>query len=236
MSQIVSLEENAERLSDRAYEAIRHAIITCVLAPASSISEAQLARDFNFGKAPVRAALARLAQDRLVTAQARKGWRVAPVTLRDVRDIFELRELLEAEAARLAAGQVDAAELERLDKACAISYRPGDAASAERFLETNREFHLVIARRAGNARLEASLEQLLRESERLLHIGLALRDRTEEICHEHEELIDALVSGDSAGAARIAAAQVREAHAMVRNAILASDHVTDLPIRLERRP
>jgi DNA-binding GntR family transcriptional regulator len=232
---VITLEEGAERLSDRAYEAIRAAILTCLLPPAASVSEAQLARDFGFGKAPVRAALARLAQDRLVTAQARRGWRVAPVTLRDVKDIFELRCLLEAEAARQAAGQVDAAELARLDRACAIRYQPGDAASVQQFLATNREFHLSIARRGGNARLEASLEQLLLESERLLLIGLSLRDRTEEICHEHEELIEALVTGRADDAAAIAGQQVRDAHRMVREAILASDPVSDLSIRVETR-
>jgi DNA-binding GntR family transcriptional regulator len=133
-------------LGDRAYQAIRRAIITCALPPGSEVSETQLAARFGFGKAPVRAALSRLAQDRLVRAQARRGWKIAPVTLRDVRDIFDLRQLLESEAARLAAGQVAADELTQLDAACQARYSPGDPNSAESFLASNREFHLLIAR------------------------------------------------------------------------------------------
>ncbi len=226
----------SENLSERAYAAIKRAIVTCELAPGQAVSEAQLAERFGFGKAPIRAALSRLSQDRLVAAQARRGYRVAPVTLRDVKDIFELREVLEAQAARLAAGNVDAAELEQLDAACQIDYRPGDRDSATRFLDVNRSFHLKIAERSGNARLAAMLEQLMIESERLLHIGLALRPRAEEIRHEHEVLIDALISGRGEEAARVAAEQVRDAHAMVRDAILSSEGIASLAITLEPTP
>lgn len=226
-------EDAGESLGDRAYQAIRRAIITCALPPGTEVSETQLSARFGFGKAPVRAALSRLAQDRLVRAQARRGWRIAPVTLRDVRDIFDLRQLLESEAARLAAGQVSAEELTRLDAACQARYSPGDPASAEAFLASNREFHLLVARRSGNARLVAMLEQLMMESERLLHIGLALRDRTDEISHEHHRLIEALVAGDSAEAARIAAEQVTDSFRMVRDAILSSEPVDTLSIRLD---
>jgi DNA-binding GntR family transcriptional regulator len=240
MSTILTLptlghDENGESLGDRAYQAIRRAIITCALPPGSEVSETQLATRFGFGKAPVRAALSRLAQDRLVRAQARRGWKIAPVTLRDVRDIFDLRQLLESEAARLAAGQVAADELTRLDAACQARYVPGDPNSADSFLASNREFHLLIARRSGNARLASMLEQLMMESERLLHIGLALRDRTDEISHEHHCLIDALVAGDSVEAARIAAEQVADSFRMVRDAILSSDPIDTLSIRLETR-
>ena len=65
-----SRDDNGESLGDRAYLAIRRAIITCALPPGTEVSETQLAARFGFGKAPVRAALSRLAQDRLVRAQA----------------------------------------------------------------------------------------------------------------------------------------------------------------------
>ena len=77
-----------------------------------------LALSLGLGKAPIRAALARLAQDGLVAAIARRGWRVAPVTLADVLDVFRLRRSLEPLAARLAAERgIDAALLKRLDAA-----------------------------------------------------------------------------------------------------------------------
>jgi len=81
-------------LSDRAYERIRHDIISCVLAPGSEISETQLCAQYKIGKAPVRMALNRLAHDGLVRAIPRRGYRVTPVTVKDIHDVFELRLML----------------------------------------------------------------------------------------------------------------------------------------------
>src|SRR3970040_1475183 len=91
-------------LSDRAYERIRHDIISCLLAPGTEISEAQLCSHYKIGKPPVRMALNRLAHDGLVRAIPRRGYRVTPVTVKDVHDVFELRLMLEPPPARTAAG------------------------------------------------------------------------------------------------------------------------------------
>src|SRR5262245_30742257 len=87
-------------LSDRAYERIRHDVISCQLAPGTEISETQLCTQYKLGKAPVRMALNRLAHDGLVRAIPRRGYRVAEVTLKDIHDVFELRLMLEPVAAR----------------------------------------------------------------------------------------------------------------------------------------
>ena len=63
-------------LADRAYERIKHDIITCAIAPGTEISEPQLCSHYRLGKAPVRMALNRLAHDGLVRAIPRRGYRV----------------------------------------------------------------------------------------------------------------------------------------------------------------
>ncbi len=210
------------RLSDLAYERIKRDIICCNLAPGEEVTEAKLALRLQLGKAPVRAALARLSQEGLVRALARRGYLVAPVTLRDVQDIFPLRRLLEPEAARMAAGRVEGERLRQFDAVCRAGYVPGDRDSEAEFLSANRDFHVTIAAASGNARLAGTLAGLLDEMERLLHLGLALRNRTEEMQHEHKSLVDALIRGDGAAAAEFAREQVDAAQAMVMDAILSS--------------
>src|SRR5215510_5376137 len=102
-------------LSDRAYERIRHDVISCLLAPGTEISETQLCEHYKLGKAPVRMALNRLAHDGLVRAIPRRGYMVSPVTVRDIHDVFELRLMLEPAAARMAAGKVDSVRLQAFD-------------------------------------------------------------------------------------------------------------------------
>jgi len=221
---------NMPLLSDRAYERIRHDIISCALAPGVEISEAQLCTHYKLGKGPVRMALNRLAHDGLVRAIPRRGYRVTAITIKDIQDVFELRLMLEPAAARMAAGRVDAPRLRALDEVCRAGYLPGDAKSTSRFLEANKAFHVEIARAAGNARLADAVEQLLDEMTRLLHLGLGPRNRSQEMQREHRALVKALERGDSGTAERICREQIEAARGMVLSAILTSRSVMNLAL------
>ena len=214
-------------LSHQAYERIHGDILACVIAPGTEVSEAQLCSQYGLGKAPVRMALSRLAHEGLVRAVPRRGYRVAPITLKDIHDVFELRLMHAPAAARMAAGRVDAARLRALDEACREGYQAGDARSIARFLEANREFHVAIAQAAGNARLAHAIAQLLGEMTRLLQLGLALRNRSQELQHEHRALVKALTRGDGETAERICRAQIEAARDMVLSAVLTSGTVVD---------
>jgi DNA-binding GntR family transcriptional regulator len=217
-------------LSARAYESIKHDIISCVIAPGTEISEAQLCAQYKLGKAPVRMALNRLAHDSLVRAIPRRGYRVTPVTLKDIHDVFELRLMLEPAAARMAAGRMDAQRLKAIDDVCRAGYQPGDPRSTTRFLEANKAFRVAIARATGNARLAEAVERLLDEMTRLLHLGLGLRNRSQEMQREHRALGKALARGDGEAAERIAREQIEAERNMVLSAILTSSAVMQLPI------
>lgn len=221
-------------LTDRAYERIRHDIISCAIAPGTEISEAQLCAQYKLGKAPVRMALNRLAHDGLVRAIPRRGYMVAPVTVRDIHDVFELRLMLEPAAARMAAGKVDAHRLQALDEICRAGYQPGDLKSTSRFLEANKAFHVAIAQGTGNVRLAGAIEQLLDEMTRLLHLGLGLRNRSQEMQHEHRSLVKALSRGDGDTAERICREQIEAARNMVLSAILTSSSVMNLALAASR--
>ena len=217
-------------LNDQAYDRIKHDIIACILPPGSGISESQLGAQYGFGKAPIRMALQRLAHEGLVRAMPRRGYVVSPVTLQDIQDIFELRLMLEPQAARLAAGKVDASRLKLLDDVCRAGYRPGDIASTHRFLEANASFHVTIAQATGNQRLAHTIEALLDEMTRLLHMGLTSRDRTTEMQHEHGALVKALRRGDGTTAEQICREQIEAAREMVLTAALKSRAVMTMAI------
>ncbi len=222
-------------LTDRAYERIKHDIIGCLFAPGTEVSEARLCAQYKLGKAPVRMALSRLAHDGLVRAMPRRGYMVAPVTLKDIQDVFELRLLLEPRAARLAAGRVDAKRLRLLDEICQAGYQSAEPKSIIRFLEANKAFHVAIAQASGNARLANAIGQLLDEMTRLLHLGLGFRNRTQEMQHEHRALVRALVRGDGATAERICQEQIEAARDMVLKAMLNSSSVMNMAIVADTR-
>src|SRR6266508_3140323 len=76
-----------QTLAERAYRAIRHDIVRCDLEPGRQVTEAQLVERYGVGRATVRAALSRLSQERLVQAMPREGYLIAPITLKQARDL-----------------------------------------------------------------------------------------------------------------------------------------------------
>ena len=221
-------------LTDRAYERIKHDIMTCAITPGTEVSEPQLCTHYRLGKAPVRMALIRLAHDGLLRAIPRRGYMVTAITLKDIHDVFELRLMLEPQAAHMAAGKVDVQRLRVLDEACRPGYQSDDIKSITRFLEANKAFHVAIAQATGNGRLAIMVSQLLDQMTRLLHLSLGLRNRSQEMQHEHRALVKALARGDSETAERISREQIEAARGMVLSAIMTSNTVMNLAITSER--
>ncbi len=219
-------------LSDIAYDQIRRDIIRCVLRPDEEITESQLAARYGFGKAPIRSALLRLAQDEMVVSYPRRGYVIAPITLEYVKDLFDYRAIVEPAAVRLAIGNVNEAELRELDRISNAGYIPGDRESEQKFLANNKAFHVALARASGNRKLASNLERLLDEMERLFHVGLSIRDRTEEMQHEHKSLIDAMIAGDVAKAEQAVAEQIESARQMVLGAIMSSPKLQQVSVTL----
>jgi DNA-binding GntR family transcriptional regulator len=153
--------------TSEAYQRLRHAIMRLELAPGAGVSEAQLVEGFGLSKAVVRAALARLRAEGLVIAEPRRAHVVAPLTLRDVIEIYDLRLLLEPAGAEAAARRIEAGELTRLQ---ALAEPVVDDLDA--FLSANRTIHLAIAEAAGNRRTARILERLLDDSERARRVAL----------------------------------------------------------------
>ena len=183
-------------LTDRAYETLRRAIITCRMPPGLEMSEQELADRLEMSKTPVREALARLALAGLVEAFPRRGYRVTPVTVRDVNDLFIVRGGLEAMAAELAASRMDADALDALEGLAEARYVPGEAPSQDAFVQANAAFHAAIARGSGVERLAALVVAHLEEATRLFHMGAHLRDVNPETTAEHRLIVTLLKARD----------------------------------------
>lgn len=216
--------------TDAVHVRLREDIVTCRLTPGLRVSETILAQTYACGKAPVRAALARLRQEGWILSEARKATLITPITLQDVHELYELRLLLEPAAAKLAAGRVNASELGRLRKLANQRYVPGNARSTLTFLQANREFHLTIAHATRNSLLTRALAELLDRMTRVMHLGLALRDRTRELRHDHRSLVAALARGNAGAAESLARKEIEDSRRMVIDALLNSQSLRAQPL------
>jgi DNA-binding GntR family transcriptional regulator len=182
---------------ERIYSELRKEILSFEINPRELLVEGFVAKRFGVSKAPVREALAILQRDGLIEALPRKGYMVTPVTFQDVRELFELRAVLEGSAAELAAGKITDQSLDYL-----ANLQPRSSTIKE-FLDYNLEFHSIIARESQNARLARLIQQTIDEMGRAIAAAYEFG--------EHDDLIEALRSRDPARARIAMVTHIREA-------------------------
>jgi len=207
-------------LAEQAYSRLRQEILTCILPPGQIVSERELARRYEMSKTPIREALVQLYHEGLVRRLPGRGYLITPITVKDVRDLFDLRLVLEIAVAERAAQRLSPVQISVLGEMANVSYSLDDLASHIVFLQANRKFHLTLAEAADNRRLFASLESLMVEMDRLFHLGLRLRDSAGEMVEEHREVVAALEAGDVARLKDSISRQVTTSRERVMEAIL----------------
>ena len=190
--------EQPVSLRGRIGESLSAAIISGELSPGSLVSVPTLAAQFEVSATPVREAMLDLAQRGFVEPVRNKGFRVTTVSLAELRDIIEVRQMLEAPAMRSLAGELSGQDLgEWRDLATTIT---GHAERGEltAFVESDRDFHLGLIGLHGNSRLVGMVREL-RSQTRMVNLA-TMRESPElaQSAREHHEMLDLLEAGDGA--------------------------------------
>ncbi|HCP64152.1 MAG TPA: GntR family transcriptional regulator [Hyphomonadaceae bacterium] len=214
-------QSSSPRQSDHALACIKNEIVSCRLAPGAHFSEAELSNRYGLARAATRAALTRLTDVGLVQPVPRHGFIITPITVASLRELFELRLMIEPQAAALAVGRLDPAHLR------AINAAPQNAKSKTEqlaFVDSNRAFHSEIARSSGNRRLFALLETLADEMQRLVHLGLfgpggSVHEQREADA-QHEALIAAFEAGDAQAVQQASRLHIEHSRALAMDRIV----------------
>jgi DNA-binding GntR family transcriptional regulator len=191
-------------LRDTAYDALRTAIVRGELTPGSQVRDADLAEQLGLSRAPVRDALARLADDGLVETKPQSYTRVTPLVLRDVCDAAEVVRAmheLATTAAVPALTDADIATMREANRRFETATRKGDAVRA---MSADDQLHGVLVRACGNRAVAATIERytpLIRRLE-IRQFSASTAQRSVE---RHEQLIDACARGDTDRAVSITA-------------------------------
>jgi DNA-binding GntR family transcriptional regulator len=212
-----------------AYLEIKRRILQLDLLPGATFSEGDLATEMGLSRTLVREALGWLRQDGFVVVVARSGYTVKAVTLKDARDLFHVRSLLEGSSAALAAERaVDVDVLVELERGCPSTYDRDEPLSIVALLDSNTELHLELARLGGNAVLASMLEHVLERLQRMFHLALVNAPRATEMVHDHHELFSAVRERDPERALAVASAHAMTSERMVIEALLSSDAVQSI--------
>lgn len=188
----------------RAYLEIKARILDNELMPGSSHLEQDLAQSLGMSRTPVREALIRLADERLVEIRPRHGVRVLPVSVEDMRDIYELLTELEALAARRAAELgLSAAEIAALEAAVAEMDGALARDDLEAWSSADTRFHDLLVAASHNKRLVAAVKLCLDQVHRARRYTLGLRPKPSASNDDHRAVVAAIRARDAAMAHRV---------------------------------
>jgi DNA-binding GntR family transcriptional regulator len=186
----------AQRASDTAYEELRERILDLRLAPGAVVFEQALADELGLGRMPVREALARLALDRFVIVQPRRGTTVTAPSLEDVADMFDAREAIECGVAHIAARRASAEDLAELADLIAAADRARHGADHEAFLRGDHAVHVFLVHLVRNPLLQDAADRLLLHNLRFWRSYWSTRPARMTTMISHADLLAALRAGD----------------------------------------
>ena len=230
---MVSLDEaltppSHKTLRDWVFECLRTSIVSGDLSPGQRIVEADLAKQLEVSKSPVREAILQLKQDGLVIdAPKGRGVVVAPLKPNDVREIYAVREALETLAVQILAADPQPERLAPLHSIIVRMRQAYNEGNVRRQFELDVEFHTALCAATGNRRLQDLFASLRPDIQRIFLFAvnaMALEDvdSPEVALAEHEGLLQAMRDGDPALATERLAAHVAERSPRISGAL--GDH------------
>lgn len=207
--------------SELAYRRILERIVSLEMPPGSVVNETRLREELGIGRTPIREALQRLARENLVRPVPHRGTFVTDVNITDLARITEVRVVLEAHAARLAAEKLATPDREVIEELLELLSR-AYVTDQRDLMQLDQKIHRAIYRAARNPFLEATLERYFNLSLRLWYLVLDHDVRLREAVDEHVELMRAILAGDGDLAETIMRKHVTGFEREIRKALVES--------------
>jgi DNA-binding GntR family transcriptional regulator len=202
-------------LADAAYADIRSRILDGRIPPGTRVTVRPIADRLGLSATPIKAALVRLEREGLIASQLHRGFFVPDLGDADMREIYELREALDAMAARLAARatSADGFRVDELVRLCDEQRRFLADGDIDGYRRSDVAFHRALWAASGNSRIIRAGEPML--DQMLLSNALSARrpGRGEESLAEHRRIVEAIAEGAGDAAAELAGSHIRHAHA-----------------------
>jgi DNA-binding GntR family transcriptional regulator len=196
--------------ASRAYTHIKARILSGDLAGGTLVSEVQVGIELGVSRTPVHEAFLRLDAERLLTLSSRKGAVIAPISPHEARNVLEMREAVEAAAAKRMVE--DGSTSKALPALASVLERQrvhANEGDVDRFVAADDEFHSLVIDGSGNEIAGQFYAQLRDRQQRLRHTLLRLRPGDLAGAYgDHEKLVDGLAKGDAAEYARVLHAHV----------------------------
>ena len=204
-------------LADQVFERLENDIITGIYPRGEILTELKLVEQLGVSRTPIREALRRLEQERLIK-ESGKGSVVLGITVEDLVDIMSIRRRIEGLAAYHATKNLTAEGAEELRQISELQDFYFEKKDVERLRQMDDRFHVAIYNLSGRTVIRDTLQPLHRKTQRYRRISIGDPNRLAKSIQEHKAIYEAIISGDAELADRLITAHIQnaEAHMIAR--------------------
>lgn len=188
--------EDRTKLTDSAYSEIKQAVIELKFKPGDVLRESAIGEELGVSKTPVREALIKLEHDGLIQLIPFRGALVTGYEPEDIREILELRAILQSECVRRVAREFDTRLISRLQENVSESQQAADEGDIRRVATLFDEFDEIILARIDNRRVMSLIRNLQDHMMRIGQLTTEIPGRTEKSIRQHGAIVEALNNGD----------------------------------------
>lgn len=190
--------KSAPLLKEKAYAAIKQAIMDEEFPPGGFLSEKKLIDYLGMSKTPIKSALDRLESEGFVTVSPKQGVLIRELSVSKARDMFELREAIECFVCARVAGRLRPQALEALRVSLARQREAAEAGDEIAFTREDITFHTLLCASAGNTEFETLMQNYQAHLYRFT-LGVLRRvpDRMRAALDDHEAIVELLAAGEA---------------------------------------
>jgi DNA-binding GntR family transcriptional regulator len=191
----ITLGFKKESVASSIAEFLRNAMINGLYKPGDKLKEKDICGELNISRTPLREAFRILQSEGLLTYSSHHGVMVTPVSVEDIKNLWEIRFALEVMATKKAVDNMtdkDFQELRRLQN----QFEELDAKDKTNIIRVNSNLHMHIIKAANNNRLEKIIRDIWTQIQVIQSISFIKEGRFEKTCDEHKELISAIMKKD----------------------------------------
>ncbi len=210
-------------LRDVVFKTLRRGILTGELKPGERLMEIHLANKLGVSRTPIREAIRKLELEGLVTMIPRRGAEVAQITPKSMKDVLEVRKVLDTLAVELACERISQEEKEQLAQACREFEKAVESGDFGTIARTDVAFHDIIVEATGNMRLTQMVNNLAEQMYRYRFEYIKDAKMHSQLIQEHRQIYEGILNKD-----------VEAAKAAIASHIDNQEHSILQQIRIER--
>lgn len=219
----MELRVSISTVLQQAVEKLRAAIVSGVFKPGDRLVESSLCKQLGISRPSLREALRRLEAEGLVIIIPNRGPQIPVLTWHQAEEIYQVRKLLEGEAAALCAKHATPAQISAMRGALAQFAKAVQDGDSEKRLTTTTEFYRTMQEGSGNALIDELLQRLVARINFLRGQSMARAGRAKFSLREMRAIFKAISEGDAPAARKAAEMHVKNAAAAAKASFAGSE-------------